>query len=220
MTRVLVTGFEPFGGAEVNPSQVLVEALAADPPSDVELATAILPVSYARAGGRLAEVVHEASPDLVVCFGQADGRAGVSVERFALDLDDSPSVDNDGVAVTARPIDLVGPAAYRSTLPVDEIVAALRAEGIPAAASRDAGGFLCNHVFYRLQALLERERPGVRGGFVHVPLLPEQARAAGAPSLPLSLLVRAARVVVGVAGQSVVQRARDSSAVTAVEPTS
>ena len=195
MRTVLVTGFEPFAGKAVNPSQSLVEALAAEPPEGVELATAVLPVSYSRAGEELAAAVAAADAELVVCFGQADGRPGISVERFALNLDDSESTDNEG-AVSAAPIDPDGPAAYRSTLPVDEIVAALRAEGIPAAASRDAGGFLCNHVFYRLQALLERERPQVRGGFVHVPLLPEQALAKAAASMPLRTLVHAARVVV------------------------
>ena len=192
--KALVTGFEPFGGADVNPSQLLVEALAAEPPAEVELATAVLPVSYARAADALAAAVRAAEPDLVVCFGQADGRPGISVERFALNLDDTASADNEG-AVSAAPIDPGGPAAYRSTLPVEEIVAALRAAGIPASTSRDAGGFLCNHVFYALQRLLGAERPDARGGFVHVPLLPEQALATAAPSMPLETLVRAARIV-------------------------
>jgi len=193
--RVLVTGFEPFAGSEVNPSQLLVEALADDPPAGVALTTAVLPVAYARAGQELLAAVRVSEPELVVCFGQADGRAVISVERFALNLDEPRSADNDGL-VSADPIDAEGPAAYRSTLPVDEIVAALRREGIPAAASRDPGGFLCNHVFYRLQALLERERPQVRSGFVHVPLLPEQTLDSGGPSMPLEMLVRAARVAV------------------------
>ena len=196
--RALVTGFEPFGGADVNPSQLLVERLAAEPPDGIELATAVLPVSYARAADALAAAVAAAEPELVVCFGQADGRAGISVERVALNLDDTASADNDG-AVSAAEIEPGGPVACRSTLPVDEIVAALRAEGIPAATSRDAGGFLCNHVFFRLARLLERERPGARGGFVHVPLLPEQALEKPAPTMPLETLVRAGRIVLATA---------------------
>jgi pyroglutamyl-peptidase len=94
VTRVLVTGFEPFDGASVNPSQRLVEALAADPPPDVELATAVLPVAYARAAEALREAVRSAEPGAVVCFGQADGRTGISVERFAHNLDDRTKVDN------------------------------------------------------------------------------------------------------------------------------
>jgi pyroglutamyl-peptidase len=196
MTRVLVTGFEPFAGAQVNPSQRLVEELATRPLAGVELSTAVLPVAYARAAAELRAAVIAAEPDAVVCFGQADGRAGISVERFALNLDDAANVDNDG-ASSADPVDAGGPAAYRSTLPVDEIVAALRAEGIPGEASRDAGGFLCNHVFYALMRLLELERPQARGGFVHVPLLPEQALDSAAASMPLDVLVRAAEIVVG-----------------------
>jgi pyroglutamyl-peptidase len=195
VTRVLVTGFEPFGGAEVNPSQLLVEALA----GDEGVATAVLPVSYARAADALAAAVRAAERDVVVCFGQADGRTGISVERFALNIDDAESADNDAAVAAPAPIDPDGPAAYRSTLPVDEVVAALRAEAIPAATSRDAGGFLCNHAFYALMALLARERPGARGGFVHVPLLPEQALAGKQASLPLETLVRAARIVLAAA---------------------
>jgi pyroglutamyl-peptidase len=201
MTRVLVTGFEPFDGGTVNPSQRLVEALAAEPPPGVELATAVLPVAYARSADALCAAVRAAEPDFVVCFGQADGRTGISVERFAHNLDSAEPVDNDGLSSGAE-IDQAGPVAYRSTLPVAEIVAALRAEGIPAAESRDAGGFLCNHVFYVLMRLLEQERLEARGGFVHLPLLPEQALAEGAPSMPVQLLVRAARVVVRTASNS------------------
>ncbi|MHB8470851.1 MAG: pyroglutamyl-peptidase I [Gaiellaceae bacterium] len=200
MTRALVTGFEPFGGATVNPSALLVAALAAEPPAGVELATAVLPVSYARAAAALREAVRASAPDVVVCFGQADGRPGLAVERFALNADEPSNVDAEGASSGAA-VDPDGPLAYASGLPVDEIVAALRAEGIPAAPSRDAGGFLCNHVFYALMRLLAAERPGARGGFVHVPLLPEQALEPAAPSMPLEMLVRAARIAVAVAAR-------------------
>lgn len=157
----------------------------------------MLPVAYGRAAGELRAAVRAAEPDIVVCFGQADGRTGISVERFALNLDDEANVDNDGTSSGAA-VDPEGPAAYRSTLPVDEIVAALRAAGIPAAASRDAGGFLCNHVFYVLMRMLEQERPQAAGGFVHVPLLPEQALEKPAASMPLDALVRAGELLLGV----------------------
>ncbi|HXR11022.1 MAG TPA: hypothetical protein VN770_01900 [Gaiellaceae bacterium] len=173
MTGVLVTGFEPFGGSDVNTSQQIVEAIGG----------VVLPVSYARVADALVEAVRAADPGVVICFGQAD-RNAISVERFALNLDGSESEDNDGV-VSAAEIDPDGPVAYRSTLPVDAIVAAVLAEGIPAEASRSAGGFLCNRAFYVLMSLLERERPGTSGGFVHVP-----------EDMPSEELVRAARVIV------------------------
>jgi pyroglutamyl-peptidase len=187
---VLVAGFEPFGGSAVNPSQQLVDAL------DDEFATVLLPVSYQRAADVLRGAVAGHRPDVVVAFGQADGHTGISVERFAHNLDEASTTDNEERAGSGLPIDPDGPAAYPSTLPVDEIVAALRAEGIPAAPSRDAGGFLCNHVFYVLMGLLERERPDARGGFVHVPLLPEQTLDRDSASMPLQTLVRAARIIV------------------------
>jgi pyroglutamyl-peptidase len=175
VTRVLVTGFEPFGGSPVNTSQIVAGALGG----------VVLPVSYARAAEALRAAVGAAEPDVVVCFGQAD-REVIGVERFALNLDGAESEDNDGV-VSRAAIDPDGPVAYRSTLPVDEIVAALGAEGLAAEASRSAGGFLCNHVFYALMQLIERERPETIGGFVHLPadMEPEQ-------------LVRAGRVIVEV----------------------
>jgi len=170
VTRVLVTGFEPFGGAARNTSQVVAEGLGG----------VVLPVSFARAAEALRAAVRAADPEVVVCFGQAD-RDVVSVERFAHNLDCAESEDNDG-AVSAREIDPDGPVAYRSTLPVDELVVSLLGAGIPAQASRDAGGFLCNHVFYVLMRLLEQTRPGTVGGFVHVPaegLAPERLVEAG-----------------------------------------
>jgi len=170
---VLVTGFEPFGGSDRNTSQVIAESCGG----------VVLPVSYARAADALRATVRAADPDVVVCFGQAE-RDAVCVERFAHNLDGAESEDNDG-AVSADAIDPDGPVAYRSTLPVDELVAALRADGIAAEASRDAGGFLCNRVFYSLMQLLERERPGTVGGFVHVPAAMGDDDA-----------VRAARVIV------------------------
>lgn len=190
MTQVLVTGFEPFGGSAVNPSQQLVEAL------DGDVAKALLPVSYARAAAELRRAVRGAEPDVVICFGQADGRTGISIERFAHNLDEATTTDNEAAPGSGAAIDAVGPVAYPSTLPVDAIVAALRAEGIPAAPSRDAGGFLCNHVFYVLMQLLEEERPQAIGGFVHVPLLPEQVLELDSASVPLETLVRAAQIVI------------------------
>jgi pyroglutamyl-peptidase len=196
VTRALVTGFAPFGGADVNASQKLVEALAEEPPPGFELATAVLPVVWARAADELARVFEAARPELVVCFGQADGRAHVEVERFALNFDDG--ADDEG---ENRRTEIVAgaPVAYRSSLAVDAVVDALRAEGIPAAASRDAGGFLCNHVFYALMRSLAKQTTGARGGFVHVPLLPEQALDRATPTVPLATLVRAAQIILSVA---------------------
>jgi pyroglutamyl-peptidase len=172
MTRVLVTGFEPFGGHEANPSQLVAEALDG----------VVLPVSYEHAAAELRRAIEEREPELVVCFGLAADRTAVTVERYAHNLDEASTTDNDGAAGSGGPIDPAGPLA--ATLPVDKIIAALHADEIPAEVSRDAGGYLCNHVLYSL--LLD----GVRGGFVHLPPL---------EAVPLETQIRAARTIVAVA---------------------
>jgi pyroglutamyl-peptidase len=174
MTRVLVTGFEPFGEYEVNPSALIAEALDG----------VVLPVSFERAVSALRGAIAERAPDLVVCFGLAADRAAVSIERFAHNLDEASTSDNCGKAGSGGPIDPDGPLALGSTLPVDAIVAALRADAIPAEVSRDAGGYLCNHVFYSLR------RAGANGGFVHVPSL---------ETFPLDTQIRAAETILAVA---------------------
>jgi pyroglutamyl-peptidase len=174
MTRVLVTGFEPFGENAVNPSQLLAE----------ELGGVVLPGSYARAATALRAALEERSPDVVLCFGLAETRTAISIERFAHNLDEASTVDNESAAGSGAEIEPSGPVACRTRLPVEEIVAALEAEEIPVQISRDAGGYLCNHVFYVLMRALE---PGQLGGFVHVPPL---------EVVPLEQLTRAARVIV------------------------
>jgi pyroglutamyl-peptidase len=179
MTRVLVTGFEPFGGRDVNPSALIAEALDG----------VVLPVSFARAADELRRAIDEREPDLVVCFGLADGDAAISVERFAHNLDEASAIDNEGAGGSGGPIDPTGPLAFASRLPVDAIVAALREESIPAVVSRDAGGYLCNHVFYVLMGALP---PDAKGGFVHVPSL---------DAIPLERQIQAARTIVAVASE-------------------
>lgn len=174
MTRVLVTGFEPFGEHATNPSALLAKSFDG----------VVLPVSYARAAEALRAAIDDADPHVVLCFGLAESRDKIAVERFAHNLDEASTTDNDDAPGSGREIDPAGPLAFRSTLPVDDIVAALDAEGIPAEVSRDAGGFLCNHVFYVLMQTLGPKRIG---GFVHVP---------PASVLPPDDLVRAAGVIV------------------------
>lgn len=195
MTRVLVTAFEPFGGETVNPSAQAVALLG--PVEGATVATAVLPVVYGRAWDVLHAAIVEHDPGLVVCVGQAGGRAGVTPERVAVNLDHARADDNAGQRPTESPIVAGGPVGYFSTLPVSAIVAALEQAGIPAAASSTAGHYVCNHVFYRLMHLLATERPAVRGGFVHVPYSEEQlvGRDGEHASLPLASIAEALRIV-------------------------
>ena len=192
MTKVLLTGFEPFGKATQNPSGEIVKQISGD-----NIVTAVLPVAYAQSAQRLLELIAEHNPDAVICLGQAEGRTQITPERIAVNLDDARLADNDGVTRIDQPIVVDGPVAYESTLPIKEFVSAITAAGIPAAVSLSAGAFLCNHIFYVAQDMLKDTK--VRSGFVHVPLMDEQAgEFPGLPTMPLDQMVTAVRIMLEV----------------------
>jgi pyroglutamyl-peptidase len=187
MRTVLVTGFEPFDGAEINPSLEIARNLHGSVIAGHTVVGALLPCVFGAAIPELQRLLRVHRPALVICVGQAGGRAAITPERVALNVDDARIPDNAGAQPVDRPVVRGGPAAYFSTLPVKAIVAALRAAGLPSEVSQTAGTFVCNHVFYGLMHAL-RTRKDVRGGFIHVPLLPEQAQK-GQASLPLEDMV-------------------------------
>lgn len=162
-------------------------------PDAATLVVRRLPVSFARAPRRLAELLAEHRPDLVVCVGEAGGRGRVSVERVAINVQDARIPDEDGEQPVDVPVVPGAPAAYFSSLPVKAALLAARDDGVPAEVSNTAGTFVCNTIAYALADQLTR-MPGARGGFVHVPRLPEQV-AAGAPALDA---VRSARGITAV----------------------
>ncbi len=190
MRTVLVTGFEPFGGASDNPSRRVVRALQADPPPGVQLRTAILPVSYAAASGALHAALALHKPDVLLATGLAGGRAEISVERVALNIDDARIPDNAGEQRTDQPVVPGGPAAYFASIPIKATVAAIRAAGVPAQVSQTAGTFLCNHIFYLASHIAATSHTGLAVGFLHLPWLPEQvASKPGEPSMALTSLM-------------------------------
>jgi len=189
MTKVLLTGFEPFGTATSNPSGGIVKQIRGD-----NIVTAILPVAYAKSGERLLALIAEHNPDVVICLGQAEGRTQITPEKVAINLDDARLADNEGVLRNDVKILESGPDAYFSTLPVNEIVEAIKAKGVPTAVSLSAGAFLCNHVFYIAQNKFAGTK--VRSGFVHVPLMDSQAAEfPGLPTMPLDQMVTAVKVI-------------------------
>ncbi len=192
--RVLVTGFEPFGGQEVNASWLAVTALASGWDGPAELLTACLPVSFRRARQDLRVAVREHRPDVVVLVGEAPGRSVVSLERVALNLIDARVPDADGSAPVDVPVVAGAPTAFLTRLPVKAAWAAVHEAGVPVEVSGSAGTYVCNATFYALMHLLDA-LPDVRGGFVHVPRTPAQV-ADGAPALPVAESARALRVVV------------------------
>ena len=190
--RILLTGFEPFGKATLNPSGEIVKQISGD-----NIVTAILPVAYAQSAEKLLALIAEHNPDVVISLGQAEGRTHISPERIAINLDDARLADNDGVVRNDVPIVFGGPVAYESTLPIKDIVKAINDAGVPAAVSLSAGAFLCNHVFYVAQDHFKGTK--VRSGFVHVPLMDEQAgEFPGLPTMPLDQMVKAVRTMLEV----------------------
>lgn len=205
--KVLVTGFEPFGGDAVNSSADAVAALAASWAGPDELVTAVLPVAFDQVrsvGGPLLRLLDEHAPDVVVAVGLADGVTQVRIERVAINLMDARIPDNDGDRPVDAPVADGGPAARFATLPVKAAAAAVREAGIPAGVSYSAGTYVCNAGFYAVQHALAG-RPGVLSGFVHVPRSTEEVGGeaaasalsdGGEPHLPLEALARALEIVV------------------------
>ena len=192
MTKVLLTGFEPFGKATLNPSGEIVKRISGD-----NIIPAILPVAYSQSAEALLALIEHHNPDVVICLGQAEGRTHITPERVAINLDDARLADNEGVIRIDEPILEDGPVAYESTLPIKEFVSAITAAGIPAAVSLSAGAFLCNHIFYVAQNRLKGTK--VRSGFVHVPLMDEQAgEFPGLPTMQLDQMVKAVRAMLEV----------------------
>lgn len=196
---LLLTGFEPFGGEPVNPSWQVAQALHGSEIGGHVVQALQLPCVF----GQSLQVLHAALqppwPALVLALGQAGGRCDFSLERVAINVDDAHIADNAGAQPVDLPVLADGPAAYFSSLPIKAMVAALRDAGLPASISHSAGTFVCNHVFYGLMHRLATSAAG-RGGFMHLPLLPEQAaRHPGQPSLPLDTLVAGTRLAVGAA---------------------
>lgn len=187
MTRVLLTGFEPFGGETVNPSWQAVEAVARDWAGPETVIAVQLPVVF---DDSIDRAIAEHHPDVVVSVGQAGGAATIEVERIAINVQDARIPDNAGAQPIDEPVVDGGPAAHFSSLPIKAAVAALAAAGIPGSVSQTAGTYTCNHVFYRLRHL------GAHGGFVHVPFSSEQVEGRDVASLPLAVITEGVRTVV------------------------
>jgi pyroglutamyl-peptidase len=200
MTKtVLLTGFEPFNGAEINPSWEAARALDGWTGPGFQVVARQLPCVFGRANEALREALGAVQPDIVIAVGQAGGRPEISVERVAINVDDASIPDNAGDQPVDRPVVAEGPAAYFSTLPIKAIVRALRLRGFPAGVSQTAGTFVCNHVFYGL--MHHAAGKTYKAGFIHVPFLPEQAadRPERPPSMALRDIIDGLRIAIEVA---------------------
>ncbi len=199
MQTVLITGFEPFGGETVNPSWEVVKLLDGTIIDDCRVVARQLPCVFGESLEVLNAAIDALQPSVVLAIGQAGGRVDVTVERVAINVDDARIPDNRG----QQPVDVAivpdGPAAWFSTLPIKAMVTALREAGIPASVSQTAGTFVCNHVMYGALHKLA-DWPEVKGGFIHIPYLPEQAAAhPGAPSMAAQTVKQALEIAITVA---------------------
>ena len=171
--KVLVTGFDPFGGEKLNPALEAIKSL----PSEIqgaEVRWLEVPTVFYKSAKILEEEIRIYQPDIVLCIGQAGGRKGLTPERVAINQDDARIQDNEGNQPIDRPIQLDGPPAYFSSLPIKAMVQAIKEEGLPASVSNTAGTFVCNHLMYQVLYLVEKEFPTIKAGFLHIPYMMEQ----------------------------------------------
>ena len=191
---VLVTGFEPFGDQQLNPSWMAAQALHGRMLGGHRIVAAQLPTSFGAALETQRELLLRHRPVLAIGTGQAGGRAAISLERVAINVNDARIPDNSGAQPVDTPVIEGAPAAYFSTLPIKAMMAAMLGAGIAAEVSQTAGTFVCNHAFYGLMHELATvpRLHATRGGFIHVPWLPAQA----APSMPLDSLVAGLKVAI------------------------
>ncbi|MCA5013006.1 MULTISPECIES: pyroglutamyl-peptidase I [unclassified Enterococcus] len=187
--KVLVTGFDPFGGESRNPSYEAVKLLP-DRIAGATIVKAEIPTEFEKSSVILKRLLEEMKPDIVICVGQAGGRSAISFERVAINLAEARIPDNKGNQPVGAKLELDGETAYFTNLPIKAMRKNVVAHELPADISYTAGTFVCNAVMYRLLYLIDREYPDVRGGFIHVPFEPGQVldRAPGTACLPLQTI--------------------------------
>lgn len=199
MGRVLLTGFEPFGGEAVNPAARAVSKLAGKSIDGYEIIARVIPTVFGKSAQAVQDAIGEFEPEVVISVGQAGGTHSIRVERLALNLDDASIPDNEGNQPRDSAIVPDGPVAYWSTLPVRAIVETLTGNMIPAYISYSAGTYVCNHVFYATSHFVAANKLPIKVGFIHVPYLPEQVvRKPHAPSMSEEMIVQALEIAVAV----------------------
>ncbi len=193
MKRVLLTGFEPFNNATLNPSKEVVEKTN----HRSIVAKEVLPVVFSKAAKRLIELIEEVKPEVVIALGQAEGRPQINLERVAINYMQGQIADNEGVFALSGEITKDAPAAYFSTLPLELISQSLTAVKIPVAISLSAGSFLCNHIFYSMQHHLHGK--GAHSGFIHLPLISEQSNEfPNLATIELEMMLKAINTILDV----------------------
>ena len=194
---MLVTGFDPFGGERLNPSWEICRQLAGTTLDGLRVEACKVPCEFRRAIDTVAAAIERHRPALVICLGQAGGRAQMSVERVAINVDGARIADNSGSQPIDEPIAAEGPAAYFATVPVKAMARAMREANVPAQVSNTAGTYVCNHLMYGVLHYLAASGNPARAGFIHVPYAEEQVLDKPAiASLSLASMVRGVRAAI------------------------
>lgn len=192
--KVLITGFDPFGGEKINPAWEAVKALP-DNIDGIEVVKLQIPTVFKKSAKKLFENIDSVKPDVVICVGQAGGRYEFSVERVAINVDDGRIPDNDGYQPVDSPVFEDGENAYFSTLPIKAIAEEVKKVGIPSAVSNTAGTYVCNHIMYSLLYYLNKNNLNIKGGFIHVPFIPEQViEKKNTPYMELTRITKALEI--------------------------
>lgn len=185
--KILLTGFEPFGGSNVNPSEQVVKNIDDQAFSSHQFMKKIFPVDSHKAAELIREIIPEYQPNLIIHLGEASQRSAISIEKVAINWMDFRIPDNSGKKVQDQTIIPDGPTAYFSTLPVSEIINNIWSCGIPTELSLSAGAYLCNQVFYISRYYSNLLQNNCLCGFIHLPPLPEQIVHKQQPSPSMSL---------------------------------
>lgn len=196
MKTILLTGFEPFGGEQINPSWEAVKRFNAIKVDGYTIFIAQLSCTFLQAGNELEQLIEQYQPSIVLNIGQAAGRNTISIEKVAINWIDARIPDNNGNQPVDATIISGAPDGYFSNLPLKGIMGRLNASGIPCSISYTAGTFVCNYVFYRLMHKINSENLAITGGFIHIPLLPNQAvNNLTQPSMSLETVVQGINLI-------------------------
>lgn len=194
--KVLVTGFDPFGGEKVNPAIESVKRLP-EKIAGADIVKVEIPTVFHKSIKKLEEALEREKPDITICVGQAGGRNRISVERVAINISDGRIADNEGFQPIDEPIFEDGPVGYFAKLPIKAMVYEMGKANIPAEVSNTAGTYVCNHLMYGLLYNIDKKYPNMKGGFIHIPFLPEQViNKKDSPSMPLDLIVKGLTVAI------------------------
>ncbi|OJV63268.1 MAG: pyroglutamyl-peptidase I [Clostridiales bacterium 38-18] len=189
--KVLITGFEPFGGERINPSYEAVKSIKAF--ENIEVIKACLPVVFGDSITMLEQLIDLHKPDIVICVGQAGGRQGLTIERVGINIDDARIPDNNGNQPIDERIVDNAPDGLFSNLPIKAIVDQWTLQDVNGSVSNTAGTYVCNHLLFGLLEMRQRKTPLYKGGFIHVPYIPEQNIE---PSMSLEMITKGLEIAI------------------------